>query len=279
MGRTEPVVIQDKNGKTTTVHRSVVQSSNYHDLMSPPPAVAAPATPEITNEHIISLLEDRPSLPGGKASGSNSIYANVSERNVDDALDVIHEEEEDILPYAAELMTTGTNTAQEMVKESFTSIVNSFSQAVIERDTHSDWDEMLPSAAHIKSMLTMAWHTGNVLEESDLPNTMADQRRAEVSCGFINTMRRFIGYAEEDMKPVDEVYWRGIAALAVTETVEMYSQTLPEHGREFIDWAGNQEDLTPVFRIVRQRGVLHPETIEGILKQTGIEQSLRDGLL
>jgi hypothetical protein len=279
MGRTEPVLIQDKNGKTTTVHRSVTKTSDYHDLMSPPPPVAAPSTPAITNEYIISLFEDRPLLPGGKTELGRSIYANVSERNVDDALDVIHEEEGDVLTYAAELMTTGTGTGQEMVKDSFTSIVNSTAQAVIERDTHSDWDEMLPSGAHIKSTLVMAWNIGNVLEESDLPNSRVDQQRAEVACGFINTMRRFIGYAEEDMKPVDEVYWRGIAALAVTETVEMFSQTLPEHGREFIDWAGHQENLSPIFRVVRERGVLHPETIEGIIKQTGIEKSLRDGLL
>lgn len=279
MGRTEPVIIQDKNGKTTTVHRSVAQPSSYLDLMSPPPAVAAPATPVITNKQVIALLEDRPSLPGGKPERGQSIYASVSERNVDDALDVIHEEEDDVLAYAAELMTTGTSTAQEMTKESFAGIVNSTAQAVSERDTDPDWDSMLPSGAHIKSTLVMVWSIGNVLEESDLPNTTVDQRRAEVVAGFINTMRRFIGYAEEDMKPVDDVYWRGVAALAVTETVEVYSQTLPEHGREFIDWAGNQEDLAPVFRIVRQRGVLHPETIEGIMKQSGIEQSLRDGLL
>lgn len=279
MGHTEPVIIQDKNGKTTTVHRSVAQKTKYNDLLSPPPPVVEPSSPAITNEHVISLLEDRPSLSGGTASGAKSLYADVSERNVDDALDVIHEEEANVLSYAAELMTTGTDTSREMVKESFTSIVNSTARAVIERDTDSDWDVMLPSGAHVKSMLTMAWNIGNVLEESDLPNSKVDQQRAEVVCGFINTMRRFIGYAEEDMKPVDNVYWRGIAALAVTETVEMFSQTLPEHGREFIDWAGHQENLAPVFRVVRQRGVLHPETIEGILKQTGIEKSLRDGLL
>jgi hypothetical protein len=279
MGRTEPVVIQDKNGKTTTVHRSIVQPSNYHDLMSPPPAVAAPTTTEITNEHVIALLEDRPSLPDGKPTSAKSVYADVTARNVDDALDYIHEEDTDVLAYASELMTTGTTTGQEMVKKSFTAIVNSVAHAITEKDTYSDWDNMLPSGAHIKSTLTMVWHIGKVLEESDLPNSTVDQDRAEVACGFINTLRRFIGYAEEDMKPVDSVYWRGIAALAVTETVEMFSQSLPEHGREFIDWAGYQENLAPVFRVVRQRGVLHPETIEGILKQTGVENSLRDGVL
>ena len=47
----------------------------------------------------------------------------------------------------------------------------------------------------------------------------------------------------------------------------------------FVDWVGERPDIVSILQVARERGVLHPETIEGLLNQTEVKEALRSGLL
>jgi hypothetical protein len=80
----------------------------------------------------------------------------------------------------------------------------------------------------------------------------------------------------------DEAHWRGVAALVLSGLVDelFRSEPLPDGGPEFIEWAGHQDDLTEALDIIREREVLQPEVIQGLIAQRhGVEKALRNGTL
>lgn len=278
MGVTEPVVIQDKNGKITTVHRNIATNS-HRTSMPVPPKPVLPIV-EISNELILNSILDRPLLPGGEAPLSVTALIEESPNEANEALDYLGMEDPKVLLTATELMMTGTLTGQEMVKGALYSVLSEITIAISDRDSYySDWSEALPSAEEVKKSLVRMWHLGAVIEDSGMPNTPETRASVEMASGFVNAKRRFIHYNEEDAPQDDETYWRGIGAISLTGLVDPFSPELPPYGREFMDWAGTQSDLAPIISVVMERGVLNPETIVGLLNQTGIEQSLTNGIL
>ena len=282
MGNTMPVVIQDKNGKTTTVHRKDIAAPSTSAHSVPAPSIAPQTSPQGSNERLIALVEDRHPIPlprpgeKNKVSRFKSVYAGASEKQVQESLDFILGETPELGPLAEKLMTTGSTAAKELAKDSFSEMVNHIASVIDERETDPDWDNVIPYGDELKATLIKEWSVGIVADASGIYYDRSLLKGAIVDAGFIDRLYRRDS-AESPTR--EEVYWRGIAAFALSDIAWSVPNGLPEYSREFIDWSGSRSDLSDILRVVNERGVLNPETIEGLLSQKDVENTLRDGIL
>jgi hypothetical protein len=130
---------------------------------------------------------------------------------------------------------------------------------------------MVPYPQQIMESFLRDWNIGNVADECGIPYSRKSLSSAAVSAQFISARN-----ASGDEIP-DEVYWRGVAALTLSESVSFASSS--GEVRAFIKWAGEQQDLSEVMHVIAERRTINPDTIAGIISQANIEKPLRDGLL
>lgn len=216
-----------------------------------------------------------------EASDDNhqSVYkGGVTVQQVEDSLNYFREKVPDLLPVAVKLMTTGSVAAREAVRFNFSDTVNHIAKNIDDRYTDPDWEAHIESGS-IVSELRNWWHLVEVAVECGLPQTKMFLDGAMITSGFANVSYLLGKERKGKSKRADDEYWRGIAAITLSGAIPAFSQTLPEYGQEFIDWAGQQSDLRGIVALVKERGVLHPKSIEGVIAQRGVEPPLQSGIL
>ena len=284
MGNTEPVVIQDKNGKTTTVHRRTSATSAGVGS-APAPSLPSPTMDQMSNDEIVHLFEDRAS-----SKRFVSVYRFHSREYVNEAMDFFREDSPAAFSEAVRLMTSGTRTAQEYMKGTVSGVVASIAQACEKRAKgEDDWDAWLPGELSLRRDFAYRWAAGNAVEEygfaaHQLGKVTYESYIEHVSglCDSISASLALVHGQERDEENATE-FWRGVAALAITEVLgERFrrSEPLPNGGPEFVAWAGQQEDLTDAIEVVRERKILHPESIQEVLSQkNSTTKAINNGVL
>lgn len=231
------------------------------------------SAPQVSNEQIISLLEKNRQNPEYA-----SVYRGASDRDVDDSLDYLFDADEQLFPLAVRLMTTGSPSGQELVKDAFSQVVNGLAGVLNERYDHPDWDRSVPTGSDIRNDMLNNWHVANVANECKMPQDRKFLMGFISMSGFINTMYRSLSRKDGRACAVD-VHWRGISAMSLTGLYQPFSPTLPSYSIEFIEWAGERESLNEIIPLAKEREVLNPLTLEGLLAQTGVESALKGGIL
>lgn len=270
MGNTSPVVIQDKNGKTTTVHRRIDKKSS--SKRSVPAPSAPPAQAELSDEAVISLFDNRM-----KSKRYISIYKHNTAKNVQDALEFYRQDSPESFADALRYMTTGTKTGQEAVKADFSGVLSNVAYAHQNKDKgKSDWDAMLPSDISMQREFAYTWAAGNAVEEYGSPAIQLGEPEHEAyldeiirHCDNADAALHLIHGLEGDAVD-DPAHWRGVAALVMTGNLpqNVYrSQPLPDGGPEFIAWAAHQDNLAEIIEVARERKTLHPESIQALIAQ------------
>lgn len=175
-----------------------------------------------TRERLLALVADRTPLADEgtkKVFRTKSVYVSTTKQQVNDSLDFILREDDSLAPFVENLMTTGSTPAREMVKCSFSETVNSIARIIDERDSDPEWDAMVPYPYQIMGSFLREWNIGNVADECSIPYSRKSLNAAAVTAQFITA--RDAGGGDIP----DEVYWRGVAALTLSESVSFASSS------------------------------------------------------
>lgn len=235
---------------------------------------------DITNDYVIDLLEREADSAIRKSLRATpheiSVLHDVTLNDVHEALNHVHYGDAEVKPFAVKLMTSGTCTGKEMVRRQFSSDIGSIATSYTYSDEDSNWDRSVESGVRLRANLMQSWCIGNVVEEIGASFTTLEL------IGFITRSRSLDIWRAQAASTAhvrtDEHYWRGLAILAITEAVQPYSIP-PVYSMEFMEWVPDQRDLTAIIQLIKERGVLSPETVRGVLNQTEAGTPLRIGIL
>lgn len=239
---------------------------------------------EPTNDDLIALIERAGVLSlfdgNGKPLKPKSLFRKCSRTQVHTILNWMRRRDPEVVPLITHLLTTGTPVGQELVTQNLIEHIFSAASALEDgmREEDQSWDDELRSPEVLRSALLQDWCIGNISVECDLSLNMMDLLGLMTASRFIDGWRKRV----EPNLPVrtDEEYWRAVTALAATEAVQFYGGMPTKDQTDFLAWAGEQPNLPEIVSFVRERdGLLNVESIVGIMKQSGVVDSLREGVI
>jgi hypothetical protein len=239
---------------------------------------------EPTNEDIIALTERESVLHlvdgNGMPLKPKSLFKKCSRTQVETILNWLRRRDHEVMPLIAHLLTTGTAVGQELVIQNIVEHIATAAAALEEGTKEEDqlWDVELRSPEVFRSGLLQDWCIGNISAECNLSLNMLDLLGLMTASRFIDNWRK----REKPNLPVrtDVTYWRAVTALAATEAVQYYGGMPNKDQTDFLAWAGDQPNLPEIVTFVRERdGLLNVDAIVGIMEQSGVIGTLREGVV
>lgn len=234
-----PTLRIDKNGRAITRHMKPESAPVARKSI---PSVALPASsssaPAMTDSEIAAVLSNT-----GSAIDGYTIHVM---RDHDGG---------DGVASAARFLMTGSDTGKKMAAEDFLTAAR-YVQRKQSQDSYGE--ELLGN-------VVSAWAAGNVLEETS----------AQIDYSLVGNMRFKHYKVFHDIPSDDPVHWRGLAVLDLADPNGAGSQ---KDQREFVQWAGRQDDIKRIVSIAVERGTINVDTLRGLMEQD-ITTPLRDGAL
>lgn len=252
----------DKNGRSVTRHMRTDGNSAKKLLSLPAPS--DPKAKTVLPDEIVEKIGEE---FNDSFSSSHTFRGFLLE---------IHNCDDEILPLAATLMSTGSDTSKRLTR----GVVR---DTVDDMKTFTHWNEDTQSGKPkgsrswsqeyqlTKARLVSAWSLGNVIEESGVQAQIDDELEAIVEFAY-----DLEGHRRHDKLSGDPAYWRGVAALSLTNIVGGSNSS---RITEFIEWAGKHDDIRAVMSTMLERKTVIVPVLQGIMEQTDIAPSLSSGRL
>jgi hypothetical protein len=260
-----PTPIVDKHGKRTTVHKKAVTTATVRNTLPGPALPPEKGKVRAPREELKLLLSD----------GGN--FASLI-TDLDVILNMIDEDNAESIPLFIRLLTTGTESARArtrgVIKTDMIDIQEAF-DAAKRGDTGSPvWKFDCMDSWHPASSdhALRAWNAMNVIEE------VSNGANANDVFYQIGDLEMLYSAADPSFQnhPTNDSFWRGTAALGMCGDVPYKDD---QHVKEFIDWAGNHDDIGMAVRVAVERDTLNVEVLEDILSRQDASSPIREGLL
>lgn len=193
--------------------------------------------------------------------GDNSSYLPSQLERGLSALTALNQE---LLPTAQRLLTTGPDVARSMVRSHLSDCID---DAVYMLDYHGG-EEFEPDPDTV-FQLRQFWSCGTVIHEIGMTSK---SQREDASLGLTT-----LGLGESRELFEHEWYWRGVAALAITEM--WINEGSINHELDFIEYAGKHRDIGAVIIVCKDRLSTNIRMINAVLSQSAHTPMLRSGSL
>lgn len=252
----------NKLGHTVTKHMKPASTPSSSVAI---PAVTAPVPPGASNRQILDLLNE------------NTVRGWSERFSMEPYLDMVRQSSDDCIPTAQHYLTTGCVTGRRWAAGVIRSdlLDLQFKKTHLEDYESSGELEQACSSSlgtAFNSKVVRSWSTGAVLEETG--------RKPHIS-----GLRADIDYIDDALteddaytghrRALDPVYWRGVAAFALSE---VKADSFKDQ-REFIDWAGTHDDISLVIDTAAERGTIVVSELKAIMEHPSVPASLRTGIL
>jgi hypothetical protein len=229
------------------------------------PAVTAAAAPGVSNKQILALLNE------------NTVQGWSERFSMEPYLDMIRKSSDDCIPTAHHYLTTGCVTGRRWAAGIIRSDLLDLQFKKTHLEDYESSGELAQACSSslgsaFNSKVVRSWSTGVVLEETG--------RKPHIS-----GLRADIDYIDDALteddeytghrRALDPVYWRGVAALALSE---VQAKSFKDQ-REFINWAGTHENISLVVDTAAERGTIVVSDLKAILEHEDVMPSLRVGIL
>lgn len=197
-------------------------------------------------------------------------------------LGMIDGEDGSTLPLFRRCLTTGTEEAREAVRKHLTSKLATLQDAYDDEETgavaEDRWDQSCEEmfAPTVTNDVCRIWNTANVIMESGCALSLF-----EVLYN-ISYMESLVPEARPSHhgNPMDDSYWRGIAAITVSRCTTAYPLSLDaSQFSGYITWAGNHSDISAVIDIARERRTFDRTVLEAVLNTQDRSSPVRGGVL
>lgn len=255
-----PTARVDKNGRTVTRHMRVESGVSKKTKAIPVPSV----TVEESTAYPEALIE----------SIGSSFTALSTSDNFRRYLLEIHAHDPSVLPVAATFLSTGSEIAHKLTKKMiWETIKDMIANDYVDNDgvripNFRRWSDLYQLT---QARLASAWSLGNVIAESGMAVEPELTLKATVEYAYY-----LEGHTRHDKLPGDTAYWRGVAALTLTDIVNGSKNS---YISEFIEWAGNHDDIGSVMTTMIDRKTIRVEVLRGVMEQTEITSPLSRGIL
>jgi hypothetical protein len=233
------------------------------------PAVTTPPAPvqDFDNEHVISLINDR---------------FRVTPERIGMCLDYMRAEDKSNIPFAVEMLTTGSRQARQLAHEAFYLAIVDMEESheSLEREDDEFWYEKCPGSwkERLHPRMTQAWCLGNVVDEANLSAEINALKMGEVIMSASDYHHNALSETQHGTTPplvTDRDYWRGVSALTLAYGKAEYSTD----ALEFAEWASHHDNLALIIETSKERKTINVETLKSIVERDEISTSLRVGIL
>lgn len=257
-----PTTRVDKNGRSVTRHMRA--DGDTSKKISPLPVPSVAKVEPVSPDELINGVR-------GAFAAQHSPNPLLGQLLLD-----IHEDDSEILPLALTFLTTGSETSKLLAKDTIWKSIKDMNsimfwdedEGVHKRHGLRKWSDEYKLT---KARLASAWSLGNVIEESGAQ--VDPKRELESALEFAYYLA---GHMQHDKLPGDPEYWRGVAALSLTNIV---GGSNSPRITEFIEWAGKHEDISAVMTTMLERKTVIVPVLQGIMEQADIAPSLISGRL
>lgn len=262
-----PTPRTDKNGVTRIRHMKPEQAST--GSASSIPAVTAPASPvqDFDNAYVTRLINDR--------------FA-VNPERIGMCLDYLRAEDKSNIPFAVNLLTTGSRQARQLAHEAFYLALVDMDESheSLEREDDEFWYEKCPGSwkERLQPRMTQAWCLGNVVDEANLGAEINALKMGEVIMAASDYQHNALSETQYGAAPpltTDQDYWRGVSALTLAHGQPEYSA----EALEFAEWAAHHDNLALIIETSKERKTINVELLKSIVEREEVPAPLRVGIL
>jgi hypothetical protein len=188
----------------------------------------------------------------------------------DEKFDVMHQLNPESIDLMVRLLSTGSIIGQQLAYSSYR---NRFSSILDDNNENRHW-VMLGVVTGDKishdDYATMSWNFGNVSEAVGFD-------AFTYQAYFYSLIENLATFAKQG---ATDAYWSGVAALAYAGPLDSDSDDTDATRVEYIEWAGNQQNIGSVVKLSRERGTILVPTLDSLLKdQNRVSPSLTEGVL
>lgn len=267
MSNLYPVARVDKNGRVVTRHMKI--DGNDHHISALPPVALSASGMEIKELFDRNLLE----LVYGNEDSDLLFETNAP------GLELLKElRNEECLEDIATLLQSDSEAGNQELRRVAREAISKATEASLYDRESSRFDSMVfDDGGCYYTDFKRAWAVADVngaLGRTEL--TPEYYKKFQID---MDKLRNSITYHGRNMLPPTPQYWRGMTALYESNINDFPTEESRTEARDFVKWAGEQQEIALIIDAARSRGTLNVDTLRSVVNIGKDVPALIDGAL